>query len=634
MSDHLPPAGDDFDERAREAGRALRSAAPADGLRRIEAGRRNRRIARAGGALVGTAVVVGALALIVGRAGDDTTVATVPPAPTTPASPEPTTPTAPTSTSSPASTPSTAPAVPTVPGAGVDPPGSEAPARPRPPAGTSVWVGSKLAGFFDDDGFVAVSSPADVPDGMLGTPIELTGAAGHTATATPTDAGCADVYLEPAPAQWDVYLSGDARLEPAPSAAQDHVDAIARALGTFGFTETQPQFTPREYTPDGSADALIVVNDVDGVAPIWIATWDDATDEFTTLEGDPAGDTLDIGAPVPAEFDLDGDGFWEIAYAVGDAWVIRELGTGDTIAAGSVIPCPDGSVEQPPAPTGPEALLGEWSFDDDGVPDLFVRFDDGATFATYGGCFDEVTVADAAAALRGATPDCLGDGADPRLADLHAASLTGAALTVDGAGRLVVGDAALELVRVMPPDGLDLDRGAAFGYYAGQYVSNVESMIDVVSTHLGEPSHDTGWFVTPPPASPDEPDCLADMTTRSIWWGDLAISIWPAGTNTAAGTIWNWTLGATPTDINVFADEPYTPAPLSIGTVDGFAVGTPVEAVPDVFGERFHGWSAAGDGSEFAGIDGWPTQNFFGNFALITARDGLIESLGAQKSFC
>jgi hypothetical protein len=546
MSDFTPDP--EFDARARAAGRELRQPPPPGGLRQLQRARRNRRLAQAGGAVAVVAIGVAGI-VVVTRGGDDgtittadSTIATVPvTAPTAPSSTSPAsvTPTSP--DTSPSATPST-----------VSPTTVPAEVRGVP----TLWVGEKLAGYFTADGaFVAATTAEDVPDGVLGGSIELHGPSEDVVTATPTTEGCSSVYLSPSPG-WGLWTTADAPLAPAPeviTGAEVDPDLIAAVHGDVAALGVEPldlQIFAGALSVDGTVDAYVVNSGFGDGTPTWIATWDDATGEFTTIEGDTdPSNALAMGVPLAEYLDLDADGNWEIVFSVGDGWGIHELATREWIVFGDAHPCPDGtSVTLPVPTTGIEALLGEWAFepagDDVSATTLWIRFDGTSTYAHYGACQETVVADGGTVSVFQASRTCVP--ADPgsplrTLGDLLAG---GAELQVDAArGELVIGAAdGMTLTRVAPPIGLDLSRAAAFGYYAGQYVSSVHELVADLSEQIGEPSHDTGWFITPPTDPPGEPDCLADMTTRAIWWGDFVVSLWPDPANPDAGTIWNWTL--------------------------------------------------------------------------------------------
>jgi hypothetical protein len=644
MSDFTPDP--DFDERARAAGRELRQPPPPEGLRHLERAHRNRRIVQASGALTVVVVGVGGIVALTRGGGDgtittaDSTIATVPV--TAPATAAPTTIAAEVPTSAPPTVPTSEPATAT-------PTTTPTTVHDDLPGVPTVWVGEKLAGYFTDDGrFVAATSPEDAPDGLLGLAIEVHSPTGEVATAIPTTEGCSSVYLGPSPG-WGLWTTADAPLAEPPDVQTgsevdpDLIDAVNSDVAALGVEPVDLPIFTGPLSADGTVDAYVVNFGFGDGAPTWIATWDDATGEFTTIEGDTdPSNALAIGMPLDEYLDLDADGNWEIVFGVGDGWSIRELATNDTIVFGDAHPCPGGSFVTVPEPsTGIEALLGEWAFDPAGddvsATALWIRFDGTSTYAHYGACQETVVEDGGTATILQTAPDCVPAGADSRVRALADALAAGAELRIDAASRELVigGDDGMTLTRVVPPFGLDLARAAAFGYYAGQYVSSVDELVADLSEQLGEPSHDTGWFITPPADPPGEPDCLADMTTRAIWWGDFVVSVWPDPANPNGGTIWNWTLGAEATVTNVFADEPYTPTPSSLQTIEGFAPGQPASAVEQYYGERFGGWSGEGDVPQWAPVPATHlVGNFFANYASFTAVDGVIDTIAGQKSFC
>ncbi len=631
---NTPP--DDFDQRAREAGRALRQPAPPDGIRRIQTARRNRRVAQVGGALAVAVLGIGGIVAIANRGDDDpgtitddptvptgvTAPPTVPPPDTTPV-------TAP--VSDPAATPSSVAT--TVPGT----------TTPLPTGVPTVWVGQKLAGWYADGEFVPFEFGSALPDGVLGSPVELVAVGGSgTITATPTDVGCSTPYLDPAPDNWSVLATADAPVHSAPLDLRE------------GGIETPEGYDPAQIRVanlpgedlSGDGPRLVLADgwNTQFQFPTWIAIFDPVLGEFTTIEGDldPAN-ALDTGNPIDHFVDLDADGNWEIVFALGDGWDVRELATNESIVFGDGHPCPDGTSVTPPATSSAvDALLGEWAFDATGIEvspaTLWIESDGTYAYARYAFCQDSVVEdGDNVIVEPQSTPECVPADADPRLEVLAEAFANGAELRIDDAsGQLWIGTVeGVALTKVAAPAGLDLSRGAAYGYYAGQYVSSIETLIADLSEQLGEPSHDTGWFVTPPTEPPGEPDCLADMTTRAIWWGDFVVSLWPDASLTG-GTIWNWTLGAEATDVNVFADAPYTPTPNGITTVEGFGVGQPMSAIDEYYGVRFDGWNGE-DVTQWAdaGVPAaTPFTNLFGNYAWLTATDGVLDTIAAQRTFC
>lgn len=382
---------DPFDERAREAGRDLRRAAPADGLDRIHRSRRNRRLAQAGGALAVAVLGIGGIVAYARGDRGETIATSDPTVPTStpPASPPPTSP--PTSPTTPPST-----------------------ASPEPTAPASAWFGNKLIGWYEGVTFVPYEYGSAVPDLLLGAEIDVVRFPASTAQATVTDADCAEPYLAPRPGN-GVWLSTDA---PTPSAAlepSEHPAALVTALETVG---VDPAASRSYAEPRGNRIVL-----ADGYSdtyqyPTWVALWDADTGELTTLEGGVVPDAVEIGEPVGAFYDFDGDGLWEIVYGYGDGWMVRELDTGDQLVFGDAHPCPETTS------AGPENLVGEWSLDPDGPVAMRIVVDGTGNHVRFGdSCEMGLFVEDDLVVLSQGLDECLPADADPRLLALDGASL-------------------------------------------------------------------------------------------------------------------------------------------------------------------------------------------------------------------
>ena len=145
---------DDFDQRAREAGRALRQDAPADGLARVERSRRNRRIAQVAGAVAVIALAVAGIVVIASNGDDESVVSTEPGISTTAPDTSATTaapvePTTMPATAPPSTPPSTAPSE----RAAVRQPATKAPMedllRRARSAGLGILLASQSPGDFD-----------------------------------------------------------------------------------------------------------------------------------------------------------------------------------------------------------------------------------------------------------------------------------------------------------------------------------------------------------------------------------------------------------------------------------------------------------------------------------------------------
>jgi hypothetical protein len=213
------------------------------------------------------------------------------------------------------------------------------------PGVSTLWVGEKLAGYFGPDGrFVAATSAEEVPEGVLGEQISVHSLTGDVVTATPTTEGCSSVYLSPAPG-WGLWTTAGAPLAASPGTTPDPdvIDAVNRDLDALAIEPLRPRiFTGTQLSADGTVDAYVVNFGHGDDTPTWIATWDDATSEFTTIEGDTdPSNALAMGMPLDQYLDLDADGNWEIVFGVGDGWGVRELATDEWIVFGAAHPCPD-----------------------------------------------------------------------------------------------------------------------------------------------------------------------------------------------------------------------------------------------------------------------------------------------------
>ena len=337
---------EDFDERAREAGRALRQDAPADGLARVQRSRRNRRIAQVGGALAVAVIAVAGIVAITNRGDEEAVVSTEPgtattapgttlvgtppttaPATTTQTTPAPTVPPTAPATTEPIVPPSTLPVT--------TPP----PVTPPPPQ--TVWVGQKLAGWYENGVFVPHTFGSELPADLLNTSIAVTGLDDLTHEAMVTDANCSEPYLSPSPSIFDVRSTGPIIGELAEPS--DHPAELVAALAELGVSQASSRGYAVPEGGDGTSDRLVLADgwNADFQSPTWIAAWDAETGELTRLEGDlDPSQALDIGNPVEAFYDLDGNGAWEIVYGVGDGWGIQDLDTGELIVFGDAHPCP------------------------------------------------------------------------------------------------------------------------------------------------------------------------------------------------------------------------------------------------------------------------------------------------------
>jgi len=214
-----------------------------------------------------------------------------------------------------------------------------------PPVDTpapTVWFGTRLLGYFDGDLFVGNPGIDGLPEGLIGETIEVRDPAGAPVTGLVV-AGCNEVEIDfGAERDFSLWYSPDAPLVLAgPDTAVGEEDMNAD-LAAMGIDPASAVSYGNAFTADGSVDRLVLVDgwNTPFQWPTWVATWDAETHEFATVEGstDPS-EALDIGRPITSWLDTDRDGNLELAFAVGDAYLLHELGTGETLAVGAVGTC-------------------------------------------------------------------------------------------------------------------------------------------------------------------------------------------------------------------------------------------------------------------------------------------------------
>lgn len=515
----------------------------------------------------------------------------------------------------------------------------ELPAGDPPPAAIpTVWVGGKLAGHYETDGTFVAWDAGDLPAGVLGATFEVGGIDGYRYTVTATDDSCWSPYLTPSPDVWGVLATANAPVLAVAAERSLHPDELATALTELGVEGTPTVSLALPSGTTGTSQRLVLLDgwNSEFQFPTWIAVWDADTDEFTVLEGDlDPQQALDIGLPTGEFVDLDGDGAWEVVYAVGDAWLVHEYETGDLVASGDAHPCPDVSSD-PTNPTNPEtltvvqALLGEWAFEPDGDPVVWVSSDGYSMTWLMGSCGLAVSDLGDRLGLSG-WPERPGDcaaGATPEVAALVEALGGGAAVGLAPDRREVLVDlfdgSQVALVPVGPvPDTIDLARGALLGNYVGAHV-HVEDLLATVSAQFGEPTSDSGWYITPPNPDPEAPDCLASMDTRDVAWGDLVVRLWPDPLDDQMATLWNVTLGG----VAAAAD------PTGLVTAEGFSIGSPVADLGAYYGDALS-WIDGPDGRPQASVlpDARPLAGYGNHITFETNRE-TITSITLQKNFC
>jgi len=167
-------------------------------------------------------------------------------------------------------------------------------------------------------------------------------------------------------------------------------------------------------------------------------------------------------------------------------------------------------------------------------------------------------------------------------------------------------------------------------------VGVADELIGRITAEFGQPDLDTGWFTTPANPNPDSPDCLAGMDTRALWWGDLAVSLWPRDGSGRVGyaELWDWTLGAQPGVVNLPEGTSYTPAVSGLVTNEGVALGISQDAASALFSGGLD-WTD-GDpsaGGQFAYLQGRP-PHYSGNYVGLFSDGQAITQISATRTFC
>jgi hypothetical protein len=197
--------------------------------------------------------------------------------------------------------------------------------------------------------------------------------------------------------------------------------------------------------------------------------------------------------------------------------------------------------------------------------------------------------------------------------------------------QLVLGDEPLESPDVDPTT-ISFEGGSAFGYLVGEVVTADEALAHV-SSLLGPPTHDTGWFDTAPdPAITDHEDCMGHHTQRTLWWHDFSLSFWELqGTE----QLWTWTVGDTRITRNGDRREPYLPdlADRSGLTSDSdipIGIGSTTADLIDAYGNQVRSENTPldlfDDGAVFWSVGDTGFQ--------VLVRDEVVIGFGSQISFC
>ena len=153
-----------------------------------------------------------------------------------------------------------------------------------------------------------------------------------------------------------------------------------------------------------------------------------------------------------------------------------------------------------------------------------------------------------------------------------------ATVSVDGDHRLVSSERGDVWVRgaaaIEPP--LDLWRGTIRGFAP---MTDVDSdfVVGQMNRMMGEPTFDSGWFVTEKHQVSDGEDCYGGLSARVVQWGDVAFGFLRLGEQ---DRLWITGVG----DLDTLSDYTRLPTPLrpakdptGTTTIEGLGVGSTVD---------------------------------------------------------
>jgi hypothetical protein len=162
-------------------------------------------------------------------------------------------------------------------------------------------------------------------------------------------------------------------------------------------------------------------------------------------------------------------------------------------------------------------------------------------------------------------------------------------------------------------------------------------VLNSVSEHLGPPSNDTGWYTLKSLVTDgSSTDCLANIPSRILRWGDLAIAFFDSKFGTGGEFLWSWSVGA---PISSQADRrepglPASPSPTRLRTAEGVHVGSSIHDVVQAYGTQLQ-FSPVG---QTPGIDvqmaSGPIDQSSGSYVLLSAKDSRVDGIGASLTFC
>jgi hypothetical protein len=126
---------------------------------------------------------------------------------------------------------------------------------------------------------------------------------------------------------------------------------------------------------------------------------------------------------------------------------------------------------------------------------------------------------------------------------------------------------------------LDLISGTAFGIQPGDVLP--ETVLSTLTPVLGPPTRDTGWYIA---ELHEGGDCFGNQRHRILRWGNLSFGFHNPPEHPERFILWGWALGP---DENMREPQPIVDTtPLAATTPDGVGIGTSLEELRAVYGER------------------------------------------------
>ena len=133
---------------------------------------------------------------------------------------------------------------------------------------------------------------------------------------------------------------------------------------------------------------------------------------------------------------------------------------------------------------------------------------------------------------------------------------------------------------------IDVKRATLFGFAPGGNV-NPDDVLKSVTSVLGAPTRDTGWYTTHRFVNPDgSEDCLGGITQRVLRWGNVSYAFWHYNVY----VLWSWTVGDESAEGDGDRREPHpiVEVPAFAPTTDGgIGLGTPVAVLRERFPKHF-----------------------------------------------